>query len=97
MIQYNKRDLPEALSVETLRRHLNPWYPRIPDVEAVANDPKHPGVFMSLKSVVKQILIRLKRPVEPSWGPIFEAPIGRVRVSWEKFVSERYWNATLEP
>jgi len=39
----------------------------------------------------------LKPPIEPSWGPIFEAPIGRVRVSWEKFVSERYWNTTLEP
>ena len=39
----------------------------------------------------------LKDPVEPHWAPTFEAPIGRVRISWEKFVSERYWNVTLEP
>ena len=39
----------------------------------------------------------LKKPIEPTWAPTFEAPIGRVRVSWEKFISERYWNTTLEP
>ena len=39
----------------------------------------------------------LKEPVEPRWAPTFEAPIGRVRISWEKFVSERYWNVQLEP
>ena len=39
----------------------------------------------------------LKKPVEPTWAPTFEAPVGRVRISWEKFISERYWNVTLEP
>ena len=39
----------------------------------------------------------LKRPVIPRWSPTIEIPIGRVRQSWERFVSERYWNVTLEP
>ena len=39
----------------------------------------------------------LKKPIEPTWAPTFEAPVGRVRISWEKFISERYWNVTLEP
>ena len=38
-----------------------------------------------------------KPPVAPRWTPALEAPIGRVRQSWERFVSDRYWNTLLEP
>jgi 5-methylcytosine-specific restriction endonuclease McrA len=39
----------------------------------------------------------LKKPVPPRWSPTLEIPLGRVKQSWERFVSERYWNVTLEP
>ena len=38
----------------------------------------------------------LKEPRCPAWTPIMEVPIMRVRQSWKKFVSDRYWNVTLE-
>lgn len=38
-----------------------------------------------------------KTPVRPPWSPALGVPIGRVRQSWEKFVSERYWTVPLEP
>lgn len=57
VIQYNKRDLPNAAPVEELRRVLNPR--NLPDFEAVA--PKGIGVFDTLKAVVKLVLIELKK------------------------------------
>ena len=39
----------------------------------------------------------LKQPVKPRWSPILEVPIGRVRQSWSRFVSDAYWDAKLEP
>ena len=59
VIQYNKRDLPNALPVETLRSELNRWYPKVPDFEAVASDGT--GVFECLKEVTKMILMDLKK------------------------------------
>jgi 5-methylcytosine-specific restriction endonuclease McrA len=38
----------------------------------------------------------LKRPEKPRWSPVLEVPVGRVRQSWERFVSEAYWNVKLE-
>jgi 5-methylcytosine-specific restriction endonuclease McrA len=38
-----------------------------------------------------------KRPERPNWTPILELPLGRVRKSWEQFVSDRYWNVKLDP
>jgi 5-methylcytosine-specific restriction endonuclease McrA len=38
-----------------------------------------------------------KKPEKPKWSPFFEIPVGRVRTSWERFVSDRYWNVPLEP
>ena len=35
-------------------------------------------------------------PVSPRWTPALEVPVGRVRSSWERFVSDRYWNSELE-
>lgn len=59
VIQYNKRDLPNALPVEKLRSELNRWYPKVPDFEAVASEGE--GVFECLKTVVKMILVDLKK------------------------------------
>lgn len=57
IIQYNKRDLPGAMSVEELRRELNPT--SVPEFEACATTGE--GVFETLKAVAKLILIDLKR------------------------------------
>ncbi len=57
VVQYNKRDLPSAVSVEELRRLLNPS--NVPDFEAIA--PKGIGVFETLKAVIKLVLIELKK------------------------------------
>jgi signal recognition particle receptor subunit beta len=60
VIQYNKRDLPTAMSVEELRQDLNPDG-KYPDFEACAVAPEGPGVFETLKAVVKQILMELRK------------------------------------
>ena len=39
----------------------------------------------------------LKEPKKPNWTPTLEIPVGRLRQSWERFVSDRYWDVTLEP
>ena len=39
----------------------------------------------------------LKPAVEPTWTPIMEVPIARVRQSWKHFVSDRYWDVALQP
>jgi 5-methylcytosine-specific restriction endonuclease McrA len=36
-------------------------------------------------------------PKAPKWLPTLAVPIARVRQSWQKFVSEQYWNVRLEP
>lgn len=56
-LQFNKRDLPNAMPVDELYRVLN--YKREPTFEAVA--PKGDGVFDTLKSVAKQILVELRK------------------------------------
>ncbi len=38
----------------------------------------------------------LRKPVPPRWSPCLTVPVGRRRASWEKFVSEQYWNVALE-
>jgi len=57
VIQYNKRDLPNAIPIEELRRELNTT--NVPDFEACATTGE--GVFETLKAVAKLILIDLKR------------------------------------
>jgi signal recognition particle receptor subunit beta len=54
-IQYNKRDLPDIISVEDLEQELNPQ--RLPSFEAVA--VKGVGVFDTLKAVAKSVLRNL--------------------------------------
>lgn len=36
-------------------------------------------------------------PKAPTWLPTLAVPIARVRQSWQKFVSEQYWDVRLEP
>jgi signal recognition particle receptor subunit beta len=57
VVQYNKRDLPNAVDGGYLREYLNPT--GVPDFEAVATTGY--GVFDTLKAVAKQVLIELKR------------------------------------
>lgn len=57
VVQYNKRDLPNAADLDYMKMHLNPS--QVPDYEAVATTGI--GVFDTLKAVAKQILIELKR------------------------------------
>jgi hypothetical protein len=56
VIQYNKRDLPNAAPVEELRKLLNPK--GLMDFEAVAT--RGDGVFDTLKAVAKLVLQELK-------------------------------------
>ncbi len=58
VIQYNKRDLPNVTPVEELRKALNPW--GVPDLEAAAAAENGPGVFDTLKAVVKIIVKDLR-------------------------------------
>ena len=57
VIQYNKRDLPNAAPVEQLRALLNPK--GVPDFEAVAI--KGIGVFDTLKAIAKLVLTELRK------------------------------------
>ena len=56
-LQFNKRDLGNVVQVDEMYRMLN--YKREPTFEAVATTGV--GVFDTLKSVAKQILIELKK------------------------------------
>ena len=58
VIQYNKRDLPNAVAVEQLRESLNPTG-KIPEFEAAAASGK--GVFETLKSLAKMVLNDLRK------------------------------------
>jgi signal recognition particle receptor subunit beta len=57
VVQYNKRDLPNAAPIEELRRLLNPG--GAPEFEACATTGE--GVFETLKSVAKGVLTDLKK------------------------------------
>lgn len=58
-IQYNKRDVPRAVSVEELRQLLN--LHQAPDFEAVAS--KGQGVFETHRQIVKDVLARVQQLV----------------------------------
>ncbi len=60
VIQYNKRDLPEVDSIESLRAALNPL--GVPEFEASAATGE--GVFETLKGVSKLVLRRLAQASE---------------------------------
>ena len=56
-LQFNKRDLPTAMPTDEMYRILN--YKREPTFEGIARDGV--GVFETLKSVAKQILMDLRK------------------------------------
>lgn len=56
VLQYNKRDLPNALPIAELRNALNKY--NAPDFEGTAREGK--GVFEALKTVSKSIITVLK-------------------------------------
>ena len=57
VLQFNKRDLANAMPLDEMYRMLN--YKREPTFEAVASNGD--GVFDTLKSVAKQILVELRK------------------------------------
>ena len=57
IVQYNKRDLPNAAPLDELRQLLNPT--RVPEFEACATTGI--GVFETLKAIAKSVLTELKR------------------------------------
>jgi hypothetical protein len=57
LVQYNKRDLPNAAPLAEMQRLLNPG--RVPEFEACATAGK--GVFETLKAVAKGVLTDLRR------------------------------------
>jgi signal recognition particle receptor subunit beta len=58
VLQYNKRDLPNAVTVDELKTALNPTG-KIPDFEAAAQSGK--GVFETLKALARLVLQELKK------------------------------------
>ncbi len=58
VIQYNKRDLPNAVALEELRAELNPDG-KVQEFEASAASGK--GVFETLKALAKLVLADLKK------------------------------------
>lgn len=85
IIQYNKRDLPNALSIEEMHQHVNKY--SLPWSEAVAN--KGVGVFDSLKLIGKIVIDYLnkkyskggtaQRPVSQPMAPRPAQPTPPVR------------------
>ncbi|WP_022846252.1 MULTISPECIES: GTP-binding protein [unclassified Desulfurobacterium] len=57
VFQYNKRDLPNILPVEVLRRDLNRW--NYPDFEAIAI--RGVGVIETFKEITKLVVQKLKK------------------------------------
>jgi mutual gliding-motility protein MglA len=57
IIQYNKRDLPNAAPLDELRQLLNPT--KVPEFEACATTGV--GVFETLKAIAKAVLTELRR------------------------------------
>lgn len=72
VIQYNKRDLPNALPLETLRERLNPA--GAPDFETCATNGE--GVLDTLKAVMRLVIRDLRaKKVVPSARPSRPQPI----------------------
>lgn len=70
VIQYNKRDLPDVMTVDELQAALNPK--GLPHFEAVAVDGG--GVFDTLKCVIKMVLDKARKRTEVTGGSGAETP-----------------------
>jgi signal recognition particle receptor subunit beta len=75
IIQYNKRDLPNALSVEELHQYVNRY--NLPWSEAVAN--KGIGVFDSLKLIGKIVIDTLNKKYSRLSRGVAASPAAGVR------------------
>jgi len=73
VIQYNKRDLPSALSVEALQDSLG--FHSYPYVETVASEGS--GVIETFKLVSKLTFVDLLRRLQRGWQSPLEAPAVR--------------------
>jgi signal recognition particle receptor subunit beta len=62
VIQYNKRDLVNAESLEEMERKLNLF--QVPSFEAVAVEGR--GVLSTLKEVIKQVVSQVQKQVQTS-------------------------------
>jgi len=60
VIQYNKRDLPNVVPLEEMKKAINPR--GLPDFEACAVDGT--GVFDTLKAIAKLVIMELKKGQE---------------------------------
>ena len=60
IVQYNKRDLPNVVPVDEMRKALNSR--TVPDFEAVASEGT--GVFDTLKAIAKLVIMELKKGQE---------------------------------
>ncbi|MDH5673408.1 MAG: GTPase domain-containing protein [Myxococcales bacterium] len=60
VIQYNKRDMDEVLTLEEMRQEINKY--GVPDFEAVATEGT--GVFETLRAIVKLTTARVKKQLE---------------------------------
>ena len=72
VIQYNKRDLPEALPISRLRAELNPA--GAPEFEAVASEGR--GVGETLRAACRAVLSRLAPAADPPAPPARAAAAG---------------------
>ena len=70
VVQYNKRDLPSALSVEALQDSLG--FHSYPYVETVASEGS--GVIETFKLVSKLTFVDLLRRLQRGWQPSRETP-----------------------
>src|SRR5690606_1802771 len=64
VLQYNKRDLPNAMSVADMNAQMNPM--GVPTFEACARDGK--GVFATLQEVSRLVIEKLNREHAPAAG-----------------------------
>ena len=62
VFQWNKRDLPNVISVSELSSKINRW--QAPEFEAVAIEGK--GIFETLKMISKRVLLNIKGGYNPS-------------------------------
>jgi signal recognition particle receptor subunit beta len=60
VMQWNKRDLPNTTSIKDMHEALNKW--NVPEFEAMA--VKGSGVFDTLKTISKLVLMNLKGGLE---------------------------------
>jgi 5-methylcytosine-specific restriction endonuclease McrA len=38
----------------------------------------------------------IRKPTKPKWAPYLTFTLGKMKQSWEKFISSRYWNTELK-